>query len=78
MSAKDFMTVLSNVTAIKIRATYNPRGIGFLENVELDTARRGLSGQAADWVEICTCPAGYVGQFCESCAPGQCSDLYQV
>lgn len=24
----------------------------------------------ATWIEMCTCPEGYVGQYCESCAPG--------
>ena len=37
----------------------------------METARRGFEGdEEADWVESCTCPEGYVGQFCESCAPG--------
>ena len=27
-------------------------------------------GEVATWVEQCTCPEGYVGQFCESCAAG--------
>ncbi|KAJ8928497.1 hypothetical protein NQ314_018944, partial [Rhamnusium bicolor] len=42
----------------------------FLDNVKLQTASRGVAGLPALWVESCDCPIGYVGQFCESCAPG--------
>lgn len=45
-------------------------GHGFLDDVKIQTARRGLFGEPATWIEMCTCPEGYVGQFCESCAPG--------
>lgn len=62
------MSVLSNLTAIKIRGTYFPEGVGFIDDVKLKTARRGAAGQPANWIEFCTCPTGYVGQFCESCA----------
>ncbi|XP_033223143.1 laminin subunit gamma-1 isoform X2 [Belonocnema kinseyi] len=69
-SARDFISILSNLTAIKIRGTYTHRGKGFLDDVKLETALRGAAGESADWVEHCKCPTGYVGQFCESCAPG--------
>lgn len=37
----------------------------------METARLGSNGgEVAAWVEQCTCPEGYVGQFCESCAAG--------
>ncbi|RZC40648.1 laminin subunit gamma-1, partial [Asbolus verrucosus] len=70
LSARAFMSILTNLTALKIRATYAPRGIGFLDDVQLETASRGVAGKPALWVENCECPDGYVGQFCESCAPG--------
>lgn len=65
-----FISILSNLTAIKIRGTYTHQGRGFLDDVGLETAQRGAAGEPADWVEHCQCPHGYVGQFCESCAPG--------
>ncbi|PVD22260.1 hypothetical protein C0Q70_18068 [Pomacea canaliculata] len=71
LKAQDFITILANVTAFKIRGTFNPQGVGFIDNVRLGTAQQGLvNGEEALWVEQCTCPAGYIGQFCESCAPG--------
>ena len=45
--------------------------MGFIDDIKLDTARRGFDDEdAVSWVEKCTCPPGYVGQFCESCASG--------
>lgn len=41
-----------------------------MDDFVLQTARRGAPGLPANWVEMCTCPDGYIGQFCESCAPG--------
>ncbi|GLV33913.1 Laminin B2 [Carabus blaptoides fortunei] len=70
LSARAFMSILTNLTAIKIRATYTPHGVGFLDDVQLESANRVSAGAPATWVERCTCPQGYVGQFCESCAPG--------
>ncbi|XP_018015390.1 laminin subunit gamma-1 isoform X2 [Hyalella azteca] len=70
LSSRDFMALLSNLTALKIRATYYYEGRGYLDDVRLETARPGQFGLPASWVEMCTCPLGYVGQYCESCAPG--------
>ncbi|XP_034232146.1 laminin subunit gamma-1 isoform X2 [Thrips palmi] len=74
LAALNLIALLSNLTAIKIRGTYTPvgvpEGVGFLDDVRLSGARRGAAGQPALWIEMCKCPEGYVGQFCESCAPG--------
>ncbi|XP_017769170.1 PREDICTED: laminin subunit gamma-1-like [Nicrophorus vespilloides] len=70
LSARGFMSILTQLTAIKIRATYSPGGVGYLDYAKLETASRGVAGRSAHWVEQCRCPQGYVGQYCESCAPG--------
>lgn len=70
VSSKDFISILANLTAFKIRGTYTPLGNGFLDEVVLETARRDAAGVPATWVEMCTCPEGYIGQYCESCMPG--------
>ena len=70
LSSNEFHSMLANLTAIKIRGVYNADGVGFLDNVRLETARLGGGDQSASNVELCTCPDGYVGQFCEDCAPG--------
>lgn len=76
LKPQEFISILANVTAFKIRGTYNPEGVGFLDNVHLGTAHQGFNGgDEARWVEQCTCPEGYIGQFCESCAPGYRRDV---
>ncbi|XP_028831620.1 laminin subunit gamma-1 [Denticeps clupeoides] len=69
LSSQQFQTLLSNLTAIKIRGTFGENSRGYVDNTNLVSARVG-PGDPAGWVETCRCPAGYVGQFCESCAPG--------
>uniref|UniRef100_A0A7M4FT88 Laminin subunit gamma 3 n=1 Tax=Crocodylus porosus TaxID=8502 RepID=A0A7M4FT88_CROPO len=64
LSSFDFQHLLSNLTALRIQA-----GRVSLHEVRLTSARPGLSSPAS-WVEDCVCPQGYVGQFCDSCAPG--------
>ncbi|XP_071820320.1 laminin subunit gamma-1-like isoform X1 [Apostichopus japonicus] len=72
-TAYDVQRVLSNLSGLKIRATYSQgAGQGFLDNVRLETVRRstGPGGESITSIELCRCPDGYVGQFCESCAAG--------
>lgn len=66
------MSLLQNLTAIKIRGTYNKPGESFLTNFKLETAKIGKEkgAAAANWVEKCSCPKAYVGDYCEECAPG--------
>ncbi|XP_039858426.1 laminin subunit gamma-2 isoform X1 [Simochromis diagramma] len=69
LSALQFQTLLQNLTAIKIRATFGDTGRGYLDSVQLVTAQRG-DGVPARWVHICSCPPGHEGEFCQRCAPG--------
>uniref|UniRef100_A0A667ZDP4 Laminin, gamma 2 n=1 Tax=Myripristis murdjan TaxID=586833 RepID=A0A667ZDP4_9TELE len=69
LSSLQFQMLLQNLTAIKIRATFGENGRGYLDNVQLVSARRG-DGVPAGWVQSCRCPLGHQGQFCERCASG--------
>ncbi|KAK5860490.1 hypothetical protein PBY51_021964 [Eleginops maclovinus] len=69
ISSAQFQTLLQNLTAIKIRATFGENGRGYLNNVRLVSARRG-DGAPASWVQTCKCPTGYDGDFCDQCTAG--------
>ncbi|XP_044156763.1 laminin subunit gamma-2 [Bufo gargarizans] len=69
ISHYDFRRLLSNVTSLKIRATYGEYSTGYLQSITLVSARLG-PGDSAPWVEKCDCPAGYIGDSCEQCAQG--------
>ncbi|KAL3861185.1 hypothetical protein ACJMK2_007245 [Sinanodonta woodiana] len=67
-----FMTVLSDLAAILIRATYHTRMASVtLRDVSMDIAVASPTtlGTTA-MVESCRCPQGYTGLSCEKCAPG--------
>nr|XP_006640850.2 PREDICTED: laminin subunit gamma-3 [Lepisosteus oculatus] len=69
LSSSDFRHLLSNLTAIKISNAGGQNYTAQLSGVTLVTAAPGPS-PSAPWVEECTCPQGYMGQFCEDCTPG--------
>ncbi|NXN95811.1 LAMC3 protein, partial [Rhinopomastus cyanomelas] len=70
LSAFSLQRLLSNLTALRLRVSHGPmRGRVSLSEVQLTSARPG-PGARASWVEQCSCPSGYAGQFCQSCAPG--------
>lgn len=70
LTALEFHRLLSNITSIKIRGTYTPGGVSYIDEVKLHSARQGGSDTRVSHIEQCTCPEGYIGQFCESCSPG--------
>uniref|UniRef100_A0AAQ5XJP8 Laminin, gamma 2 n=1 Tax=Amphiprion ocellaris TaxID=80972 RepID=A0AAQ5XJP8_AMPOC len=69
ISSFQFQKLLQNLTAIKIRTTFGETGRGYLDNVQLVSARPS-DGVPARWVQACSCPPGYDGLFCERCAAG--------
>uniref|UniRef100_A0A3Q0SDU6 Laminin, gamma 2 n=1 Tax=Amphilophus citrinellus TaxID=61819 RepID=A0A3Q0SDU6_AMPCI len=69
LSSFQFQTLLQNLTAIKIRATFGETGRGYLDNVQLVSALRG-DGVPAHWVHTCSCPPGHEGEFCQRCSAG--------
>ena len=70
LSPLQFMSLLSNLTDLKIRGAFFSPGEGFIDGVRLDTALPGSGGAPAKWVEECSCPVGYRGQHCETCEQG--------
>ena len=72
VTTREFMSLLSNITAIKIKTTYTMSGAGSIDDVIFETAIQspGMEHERATWVETCTCPEGYDGQNCDSCAAG--------
>ncbi|NXY84481.1 LAMA1 protein, partial [Alcedo cyanopectus] len=75
VSRPDFLSVLSSVQYILIKAAYG-QGLqqSRIANISMETAvqfeemHRGRA--RAHLVEHCSCPAGYAGLSCQSCAPG--------
>ncbi|XP_055022543.1 laminin subunit alpha-1 [Boleophthalmus pectinirostris] len=69
----DLLTVLSDVTTLRVRVLLNSSAAGpiRLGLVSLDVADPvSVSGNKAVAVETCECPYGYSGTSCESCLPG--------
>ncbi|NXY88567.1 LAMC1 protein, partial [Alcedo cyanopectus] len=69
LTAFEFQKLLHNLTSIKIRGTYSERSAGHLDDFTVTSARPG-PGVPVPWVESCSCPVGYEGQFCERCSSG--------
>ncbi|XP_053709504.1 laminin subunit gamma-3 isoform X1 [Synchiropus splendidus] len=72
LSAFDFQRLLYNLTDMKISNAGGQNYTSQLAGVTLTSAlpSSGTSGVRAPWVESCSCPPGYAGQFCEQCAEG--------
>ena len=75
LSAKDFLKLISNLTAIKIKAIHY--GNTSVENFQIHSAQKlplskakELNATRVNWVEDCVCPINYKGQFCEKCRDG--------
>ncbi|XP_053198733.1 laminin subunit alpha-1 [Scomber japonicus] len=73
VSRADFMSVLSNVRYVIIKASYGTRlQQSRISNVTMETAVKAgeAEGDIARLIESCTCPPGHAGLSCQECAPG--------
>ncbi|MEQ2170884.1 hypothetical protein GOODEAATRI_004921, partial [Goodea atripinnis] len=72
LSAFEFQRLLYNLTALKISNAGGHNYTSQLAGVTLTSASISSSPATAPapWVETCSCPQGFAGEFCERCAPG--------
>ncbi|XP_042555133.1 laminin subunit alpha-1 [Dipodomys spectabilis] len=75
VTRSDFMSVLSNIEYILIKASY---GHGLqqsrISNISMEVGRKAGDlhprGESASGLESCVCPPGTTGFSCQDCAPG--------
>uniref|UniRef100_A0A8D3CGP1 Laminin, alpha 1 n=1 Tax=Scophthalmus maximus TaxID=52904 RepID=A0A8D3CGP1_SCOMX len=78
VSHDDFMSVLSNVQYVIIKASYGTRlQQSRISNITMETAveakleqEPGVTGEVVRLIESCNCPPGHTGLSCQECAAG--------
>ncbi|KAL8182297.1 UNVERIFIED_CONTAM: hypothetical protein K2H54_051811 [Gekko kuhli] len=83
VSRSDFMSVLSNVEYILIKASYG-QGLqqSRITNVSMEIAMKAddipLARETTHLIEKCLCPAGYAGLSCQGCRDNTAGDRCNV
>ncbi|XP_015258525.1 PREDICTED: laminin subunit alpha-5, partial [Cyprinodon variegatus] len=75
VSREELMMVLVNLESLQIRALHSQSAHSVsLRGAVLEGAADLTTGRHANNVEICMCPANYLGDSCQKCAPGHYRD----
>uniref|UniRef100_A0A3B4YWT5 Laminin A chain n=1 Tax=Stegastes partitus TaxID=144197 RepID=A0A3B4YWT5_9TELE len=75
VSREELMMVLVSLESLQIRALHSQSAHSVsLRGAVLEGAESLPTGRHANNVEICMCPANYLGDSCQKCAPGYYRD----
>ncbi|XP_036961278.1 laminin subunit alpha-5 isoform X1 [Acanthopagrus latus] len=75
VSREELMMVLVGLESLQIRALHSQSAHSVsLRGAVLEGAKDLSAGRHANNVEICMCPANYLGDSCQKCAPGYYRD----
>ncbi|XP_034550802.1 laminin subunit alpha-5 [Notolabrus celidotus] len=75
VSREELMMVLVGLESLQIRALHSQSAHSVsVRGAVLEGAENLPSGRHANNVEICMCPANYLGDSCQECAPGYYRD----
>ncbi|MXQ85102.1 hypothetical protein E5288_WYG004112 [Bos mutus] len=76
VSREELMMVLAGLEQLHIRALFSQASSAVsLRRVALEVASEMGGGPPASNVELCMCPANYLGDSCQECAPGYYRDV---